>query len=154
MQAQHRVTHHSKETGEWALVRANMMFGFATPGAAKESEPSSEKLLCSSVKKMVTAGAFQSVAPGSSNLGVKPTFSDDQLDYVQSMMQINDDDNFEYCRPEFYKKVEEDRKTKEVVGTVLRQELLKKVSSEALIDVFISPRLKNNFMKLYLGCEG
>ena len=34
MQTQHRATHHLKGTGEWALVRAKMMFGFATPGAA------------------------------------------------------------------------------------------------------------------------
>ena len=58
------------------------MFGFAMPGAAAESAPSSEKLFCSFVKKMVTAGEFQNVAPGSSNSGAKPTFSDDQLDYV------------------------------------------------------------------------
>ena len=70
---------------------------------------------------MVTAGAFQSIAPGSSNLGTKPTFSDDQLDYVQRMMQIDDDNDFKYRRPEFYKKVEEDGKTEEVVGTSLRQ---------------------------------
>ena len=31
MQAQHRATHHSKGMGEWALVQAKMMFGFATP---------------------------------------------------------------------------------------------------------------------------
>ena len=97
------------------------MFSFATPGAASESAPSSEKLLCSFVGKMVTAGAFQSIAPGSSNLGTKPTFSDDQLDYVQRMMQIDDDNDFKYRRPEFYKKVEEDGKTEEVVGTSLRQ---------------------------------
>ena len=34
MQDRHRATHHSKGKGEWALVRANMMFGFATPRAA------------------------------------------------------------------------------------------------------------------------
>ena len=121
MQDQHRATHHSKGRGEWALVRAKMMFGFATPGAPAESSPSSEKLLCSFVEKMVTAGAFQSVAPGSSNSGVKSTFLDDQLDYVKSMMQIDDDDDFEYRRPEFYKKVEEDGKTKEVFGRALCQ---------------------------------
>ena len=65
---------------------------------------------------MVTAGAFQNVAPGSSNSGAKPTFLDDQLDYVQSMMQIDDNDDFEYRRPDFYKKVEEDGKTEEVVS--------------------------------------
>ena len=86
MQAQHWATDHSKGTGEWALVRAKMMFGFATPGAAAELAPSSEKLLCSFVEKMVTAGAFQNIAPGSSNLGENPTFLNDQLDYVQSMM--------------------------------------------------------------------
>ena len=63
-----------------------MMFGFATPGAAAESAPSSEKLLCSFVEKMVTAGAFHNVTPGSSNSGAKPTFSDNELDYVQTMM--------------------------------------------------------------------
>ena len=84
------------------------MFCFATPGAAAESAPSSEKLLCSFFKKMVIAGALQNVAPGSSNLGAKPTFLDDQLDYVQSMMQINDNNDFKYRRPDFYKKVEED----------------------------------------------
>ena len=78
--------------------------GFATPEAAAKLAPSSEKLLCSFVEKMVTAGAFQSVTPGSSNLGVKPTVSDDQLDYVQSMMKVNDDDNFKYCRPEFIRR--------------------------------------------------
>ena len=88
---------------------------------------------------MVTAGAFQKVAPGSSNSGAKPTFSDDQLEYVQSMMQIDDNDDFEYHCPYFYKKLEEDGKTEEVVGTALRQELLKKVSSEAPTAVFISP---------------
>ena len=36
IQAQNRATHYSKGTGEWALVRANMMFGFATPGDAAE----------------------------------------------------------------------------------------------------------------------
>ena len=97
------------------------MFGFATPGAAAELSPSYEKLLFSFVEKMVTVGAFQSVAPGSSNSGVKPNFFDDQLDYVQSMMQIDDDNNFEYRRPEFYKKVEEDGKTKEVFGRALCQ---------------------------------
>ena len=81
-----------------------MMLGFATPGAAAESAPSSEKLLCPFVEKMVTAGAFQNVAPGSSNLGSKTTFSDDHLDYVQSMMQIDDNDDFEYRRPYFIKK--------------------------------------------------
>ena len=154
MQAQHRATHHSKGTGEWALVRAKIMFGFATPGSAAESATSSEKLLLSFVKKMVTAGAFQSFEPGSSNSGAKPTFSDDPLDYVQSMMQIDDDENFEYFRPEFYNKVEEDVKTEEVFGTALRQELLKKVSLEAPTAVFISPTLKNTFMKLDLGCGG
>ena len=93
MQAHHRGTHHLKGTGEWALVQANMMFGFATPGAAAESASSSEKLLCSFVEKMVTAGEFHNVTPGSSNSGAKPTFSDDQLDYVQSMIQINDNDD-------------------------------------------------------------
>ena len=68
------------------------MLCFATPGAAEESTPLSEKLLCSFFKKMVSAGAFQSVGPGSYNSCAKPTFSDDQLDYVQSMMQIDDDD--------------------------------------------------------------
>ena len=43
---------------------------------------------------MVTAGEFQSVAHGSSNSGVKSTFLDDQLDYVKSMMQIDDDNDF------------------------------------------------------------
>ena len=103
---------------------------------------------------MVTAGAFQSVAPGSSNAGAKPTFSDDQLDYVQSMMQIDDDDNFEYRWPGFYKKVEEDGKTEKVVGTALRQELSNKVSSEAPTTIFISPTLKKTFMKLDFGCGG
>ena len=42
---------------------------------------------------------FQIVAPGSSNSVAKPTFSDDQLDYVQSMMQIDDDDDFGYRQP-------------------------------------------------------
>ena len=93
MQAQHWATHHPKGTGEWTLVRAKMMFDFATPGGAAESAPSSEKLLCSFVEKMVTAGAFQSVGPGSSNSGAKPTFLDDHLEYVQSMMQIDDDGN-------------------------------------------------------------
>ena len=77
------------------MVRANMMFGFTAPGAAAESAPSSEKLLCSFAEKMVTAGAFQNIVPGSSNSGEKPTFSDDQLDYVKSMMQIDDNDDFE-----------------------------------------------------------
>ena len=81
-----------------------MIFGFATSGAATESAPSSEKLLCSFVENMVTARAFQNVAHGSSNSGAKPTFSGDQLHYVQSMMQIDDNDDFEYRRPEFYKK--------------------------------------------------
>ena len=104
MQARHRATHHSKETGEWALVQAKIMFGFMTPGAAEESAPLSEKLLCSFFKKMVTTGAFQNVSPGISNLGAKPTSSDDQLNYVQSMMQIDDNNDFKYCRPDFYKK--------------------------------------------------
>ena len=86
------------------MVRANMMFGFETPGSAAELTPLSEKLLCSFVEKMVTAGAFQNVAPGSSNSGEKPTFLDDQLDYVQSMMKVNDDDDFKYCRPEFIRR--------------------------------------------------
>ena len=47
------------------------------------------------------------------------------------MMQINDDDDFEYCRTEFLKKVEEDGKTEEVVGTALHQEQLKKAPLEA-----------------------
>ena len=130
------------------------MFGFATPGAAAELSPSYEKLLCSFVEKMVTTGAFQSVAPGSSNSGAKPKFSDNQLDYVQSMMQIDDDDDFEYRQTDFYKKIEEDGKTEEVVRTVLSRELLKKVSLEAPMAVFISPTLKKNFMKLDFGCGG
>ena len=130
------------------------MFGFATPGAAAESAPSSEKLLCSFVEKMVTAGAFQIVVPGSSNSGAKLTFSDDQLDYVQRMAQIDDNDDFEYRRPDFYLKVEEDGKMEEVVGIALRQEFLEKVSSEAPTAVFISPTLKKTFMKLDFGCGG
>ena len=70
------------------------------------------------------------------------------------MMKLNDDDDFKYRRPDFYKKIEEDGKTEEVVGTVLRQELLNKVSPEAPTAVFISPTLKKTFMKLDFGCGG
>ena len=70
------------------------------------------------------------------------------------MMKLNDDDDFKYRRPEFYKKVEDDGKTKEVVGTALHQKLLKKVSLEAPTAVFISPTLKKTFMKLDFGCVG
>ena len=69
-------------------------------------------------------------------------------------MQIDDDNDFKYCRTDFYKKVEEDRKTEEVVGTALHQELLNKVSLEAPKAVFIYPTLKKTFMKLDFGCGG
>ena len=136
------------------MVWAKMMFGFATPVYAAELAPSSEKLLCSFVDKMVTTRAFQSVTPDSSNLGAKPTFLDDRLDYVQSTMQIYDEDDFEYRHPEFYKKVEEYGNTEEVVGISLRQELLEKVSSEAPKVVVISPTIKKTFIKLDFGCGG
>ena len=38
------------------------------------------------------------------------------------MMQIDDDNDFEYRPPKFYNKVEEDGKTEEVVGTGLSDE--------------------------------
>ena len=70
------------------------------------------------------------------------------------MMQIDDDNVFEYRRPEFYKKLEEDGKTEGVVGTALLWYLLKKVSSEAPTAVFISPTIKKTFIKLDFGCGG
>jgi len=123
MQLPHQVTHHLEGSNNWAIERASVLFGFGKPLPSSHGAPiSAEEMMCAFVEKMANKGAFSGRGSGgASRTPAKPVFLDDQLAAVQKFMRIGDEQDFLYWKPSFYKKIESDRKTTEVVGVALCQ---------------------------------
>jgi len=142
LQLPHTATHHSAGSIEWAVGRAYAMFGFGIPLPSMHGPPmSTESMMCTFVEQMADKGAFLGGSPSSqSHAAPKLSYLDDQLAAIQNFMLIADFDDFFYWRPDFYKKIEEDGKTDEIVGVTLRQQLKKQAMAVAPLK-FLSRRI-------------